>query len=255
MAKLQLTLPDGVSVSNGKQVTFKIPTDCNNITSVVIEGTEYAIYDTSGNSIESKSFTPGSMMSIIVDTEDTRAVLLSGVSEVFLTTISGNETDGYTCDKTLEEIAAANSADQIVISKYGDSRYILSDCSNGSATFYKCDASGSDVTLSVITVNEVDGKQEAIVQSTDLMDKNGSTMSGPLVLTEDPTEDMQAATKQYVDTTIETSLAAFSTKPYTISETEPANKNLFWIDSANGNFMKAYDDATSTWVPISAAYG
>lgn len=250
MAKLQLTLPDGVSVSQGKQVTFKIPSNCNNITRVVIEGAEYAIYDTSGNSIESKSFTPGSMMSIIVDTEDNRAVLLSGVSEIFLTTISGDE-NGYQCDNSMQDIIDAHISDKVVIAKYGDSRYILSDCSDGSATFYKCDTSGSDVTLSVITIIEVDGEQETTIQNTELMDKNGSTMSGPLVLPENPTEDMQAATKKYVDD----SLAAFSTKPYTISETEPENKNLFWIDSEHGNFMKAYDEATSTWVPISAAYG
>lgn len=42
---------------------------------------------------------------------------------------------------------------------------------------------------------------------------------------------------------------------YVIQDTQPEDTEVAWIDSGNGNLMKLYDAATSSWVPISAVYG
>lgn len=42
---------------------------------------------------------------------------------------------------------------------------------------------------------------------------------------------------------------------YNVGTTAPEDTNLFWVDSGNGNLLKVYDATTSTWEPVSAAYG
>lgn len=353
MAKLQLTLPEGVHASNGKHITFRVPDNCVNITGVVIENVTYDLYDTYGNNVDFQSFMADSMVSITIDEYNKRAILLSSAPQVFVANISGGENTGYQCDTSLLDIMKANSINQVVIAKYGDAIYTFGNCSDSVAEFYRCDISSSDdFNLSIIQINEFDGEvsilpmtsltfiaeftrcnkfgsnqiivgekyavtwnetkyiceafiyrdspalgnagidggtdtgepflfwdmdsaacfiskstsdnetiacqvdklgrvQEIALQGIELMDKNGSEMSGALILSADPTENLQAATKQYVDKSLE----SFSTRPYIISDTAPDNTNLFWIDSGNANFMKAYDDTNSKWIPISAAFG
>ena len=72
------------------------------------------------------------------------------------------------------------------------------------------------------------------------LDKDGGALAA------DPTEPMQPATKQYVDTQI-ANLGGF-----VASDTAPEKKNLLWIDTAE-NIMKYWNG--TEWFAIGAVYG
>lgn len=42
---------------------------------------------------------------------------------------------------------------------------------------------------------------------------------------------------------------------FVAQSTAPTNTGKLWIDTGNANVMKFYDKATSTWKPITAAWG
>ena len=42
---------------------------------------------------------------------------------------------------------------------------------------------------------------------------------------------------------------------HTAQAEPPENKNLLWIDTANGNVLKFYDPASNTWKPVAAVWG
>lgn len=71
----------------------------------------------------------------------------------------------------------------------------------------------------------------------DFVDKNGDTMTGPLTLPADPTLDMQAATKQYVDNNVGGGVVVSDIKNtlgtelrMVCGETTPADWTLYDID-------------------------
>lgn len=37
-------------------------------------------------------------------------------------------------------------------------------------------------------------------------------------------------------------------------DTEPSNKRMLWIDTANGGTAKYYDKESSTWKPVATAW-
>ncbi len=41
---------------------------------------------------------------------------------------------------------------------------------------------------------------------------------------------------------------------HTAQAEEPENKNLLWIDTANGNIIKFYDPESETWKPVGAVW-
>ena len=74
---------------------------------------------------------------------------------------------------------------------------------------------------------------------------SGSTMTGSLILNADPTDDLGAATKQYVDSIEIPSAPEISALP-------PANPDAgqLWWDSSDGRLYIYYTDVDSSqWVP------
>ena len=39
------------------------------------------------------------------------------------------------------------------------------------------------------------------------------------------------------------------------SNTAPDNTKVLWVDTANSNLLKYYNETTGAWTPISAAWG
>ena len=76
---------------------------------------------------------------------------------------------------------------------------------------------------------------------------SGDTMTGALVLHADPVNDLEAATKQYVDTEIEELIPGTETTP-----TPPSNpvEGQLWWNSDDGRLYIYYTDVDSSqWVP------
>jgi hypothetical protein len=88
------------------------------------------------------------------------------------------------------------------------------------------------------------GTQAPQVQ--EVVSKSGDTMTGDLILNADPSQALQAATKQYVDHLIDSEIF--------ISDTPPANPRdkVLWYDSIGGRLYIYYDDGNSKqWVEAS----
>ena len=71
---INLTIPSE-SVVTGKQITFKAPCDSNSVTGVKINDSLYSIVDSFGNPISSYAFSEGSIVSIILDNEASKAII------------------------------------------------------------------------------------------------------------------------------------------------------------------------------------
>ena len=74
MAKIQLTLPVGEPIADGKQISFKSPDACQDVSALIIDGVEYALVDYKNN-VLSESFEKDSIISVIVDTVNLRACI------------------------------------------------------------------------------------------------------------------------------------------------------------------------------------
>lgn len=76
-------------------------------------------------------------------------------------------------------------------------------------------------------------------------------MTGYLTLHANPSNDMHAATKAYVDS----KTAAIVTDIWSYSSTAPDNTKLLWIDSnATTGGLKFYKNATDGWVHVPVAW-
>jgi hypothetical protein len=58
---------------------------------------------------------------------------------------------------------------------------------------------GNDYTLTSSDKTDIAQQAAGIVDVSGKLDKSGGTMTGPLILADDPENDMEAATKKYVD--------------------------------------------------------
>lgn len=77
--------------------------------------------------------------------------------------------------------------------------------------------------------------------------KTGDTMTGPLFLRENPTEELEAVSKKYVDD----SIANFDI--WYCGTSAPDNKKLLWIDTNESGGLKRYDSQLNLWVHIPVA--
>lgn len=76
MAILNITLPEGANICNGKQVTFRAPCDSIGVTALKISATTYTLLDSAGKEIDKGvSFATGSLISVLIDTEQNKAFL------------------------------------------------------------------------------------------------------------------------------------------------------------------------------------
>lgn len=83
---LNLTIPPE-SVVTGKQVTFKAPCDCTNISvgGITVNGDSYILVDSNGNTVTSySSFSEGSIVSVILDCENKKAFIQNSNTNKYL---------------------------------------------------------------------------------------------------------------------------------------------------------------------------
>lgn len=79
MATLNVTLPEGASICNGKQVTFRAPCDCAGVTGIIIEGVTYALLDTTDTPIDTgNAFVAGALVTVVIDDENKKAYIQNG---------------------------------------------------------------------------------------------------------------------------------------------------------------------------------
>lgn len=184
MSTLTVTLPEGASIVDGKQLTFVAPCDCTGVTGLIIGEDTYALVDATGASIEDcNQFVSGAMVSVIISVAKKRAYIQNSIA------VDVAPTSGST-----RAVSSGGVADAL------------------------------------------DTK----------LDKAGGELTGALTLAADPTEDMQATTKQYVDTAIANSGG------FVASGTAPKKTNLLWIDTTE-NVMKYWNG--TEWFAIGAVYG
>ena len=140
---------------------------------------------------------------------DIRAAIeaVSDSTKPFLVTIANDGDYNYTCDKTFAEIKAAYDGGYSIkgigayMGEVSGTIYTLSKIGDGYATFVGFLSSSQYQ----ITIDEY-----GLVERQDLYTVNieGDTMRGFLSLYDDPINDLHAATKRYVDTTINAAISA-----------------------------------------------
>lgn len=71
---------------NGEEVTIKAPCDCSAVTGVQINGIAFPFYDALGNSLANINglFAEGSLIRVLVDTDNTRAYILNANTNAYL---------------------------------------------------------------------------------------------------------------------------------------------------------------------------
>lgn len=134
-----------------------------------------------------------------------RSVCWSGGA--FVVTVTGNDSDGYTADKTFAEIKAAHDAGQVVICKHLGNYHHLHLCNETSFVFIATVCDAQMVLTRTFTITETEVKQAIQVTLVDDMindaidaieypvsSVNGKT--GEVILT---AADIGATTESYVD--------------------------------------------------------
>lgn len=117
-----------------------------------------------------------------------------GGGGLFVTTITGNATNGYTTDHTSNEIITAFKSGKVCVARSGAAVYHLSSFVEvmNTVTF-----SYSINTVSIVGTKATFATTSAYVSIT------GDTMRGMLTLQGDPQSELHAATKRYVDNAID----------------------------------------------------
>lgn len=122
MAILNITLPEGANICNGKQVTFRAPCSSTGVTGLKIGDITYTLMNTAGEEIGAEtsslettgiSFIQDALVSVIIDTEQNKAFIQNGANEVFIATY------GTT---TSAEIEAAYQAGKCVLLRNSNGR-------------------------------------------------------------------------------------------------------------------------------------
>ena len=83
MATLNITLPEGSSVCNGKQITFRAPCDCTRVEKLSINGQTYDLLNMNNNMVSTGNvFANGVLVSVMIDTENYKAYIQSSSSAI-----------------------------------------------------------------------------------------------------------------------------------------------------------------------------
>lgn len=77
MARIKLTLQEGESIVNGKQITFKTPCDCEGITAVTVGMEEFELVNAAGTNISTigNAFVKDAMVTVVLDTDGGKAYI------------------------------------------------------------------------------------------------------------------------------------------------------------------------------------
>ena len=96
MPNLKIDLPVGATISDGKQITFKAPCDCSDVTALLIDGVAYDLVDALGNVVAGgNSFTANAMVSVIIDTDTNKAFLQNAANGIRGVTEGGTGVTSY----------------------------------------------------------------------------------------------------------------------------------------------------------------
>lgn len=90
MAKIKVTLPEGSSLVQGKQVSFTAPCSSLDTEAIQIDGVDYTVFDAMGNAVTGKegSWTAGALVTVVIDRDAQKAYIQNGIPRV--ETISGD---------------------------------------------------------------------------------------------------------------------------------------------------------------------
>ena len=77
----------------------------------------------------------------------------------------------------------------------------------------------------------------------------GSTMAGPLILNADPSANLEAATKQYVDNQVGSIDIPAATEPSPSAPSNPQDGQLWWNTNDGRLYIYYTDIDSSQWVP------
>ena len=127
------------------------------------------------------------------------------IEYVEFTYVSGNNPDTVSSSRTFTEVKESINSGRLVLGRYGNYFYSVVSHDNSSVTFLCVTAVNYARTIILTLTNSA----SATYSNQNPLLKSGGTMTGPLTLSGDPAEDLQAATKQYVD--------ALKPKPITIT--------------------------------------
>lgn len=123
MANLKLTLPENIVICDGKQITFKAPCNCSDVTSLTIKDVSYELKN-SKNETPKDAWIQGALVSIVLDTTNNVAYLLSTgssstthMTKVYLTS-SAWDADTKTQTVSVEGILADETKQSIEVSPY-----------------------------------------------------------------------------------------------------------------------------------------
>lgn len=79
MSRLKVALPGKEIPTNGKQVSFKAPCSCSDITCIVIDGEDYALVDACNGSVAGTAnrWVAGALISVMLDVDNKKAFVLN----------------------------------------------------------------------------------------------------------------------------------------------------------------------------------
>lgn len=151
-----------------------------------------------------------------------------------------SDSESCTVDKTFAEVYAAAVAGRPVFAAYeGAEQYYLTLCTSRQIEFSSANRKGEIFAL-ILRDDE-----SAFFRSKELVSLDGGTMTGALTLSGDPTSDLHAATKQYVDA--KATWEALPDKPFsTIKTAFLTETTLDFADDGSGMgvYMGVYDGLT-----------
>lgn len=167
----------------------------------------------------------------------------------FVVTISGTGPRNYVADKTFDEIYSAYLENKRVIANItaDDSAYIgyiyeLAECSSTHFVFVNTTVDSYEKEVWSDSFIGLSSNGMSIRHySHEVLSKHGGTMTGALTLSGDPTSDLHAATKQYVDANGRAFVAEYGvTTSAEIEEAYQAGKAIYCKVTGDNDFSELY---------------
>ena len=80
MATITVTLPEGVTLFQGKQISFTAPCDSTGVTGIIINNVTYTLLKANGDSLETGVFISGALVSVLIDLTNHKAYIQNAAS-------------------------------------------------------------------------------------------------------------------------------------------------------------------------------
>ena len=92
MATITVTLPEGVTLSQGKQISFTAPCDSTGVTGIIINNVTYTLLKANGDSLETGAFISGALVSVLIDLTNHKAYIQNAASAITFDDVGDNQT-------------------------------------------------------------------------------------------------------------------------------------------------------------------